>query len=227
VSVSDRLARRTAPRLIVLHSRRTGLARAGADARRRLGRRGRVELYVAFDDPCSAVALLDLQERLAGRAVRLLVRPVVRRGMRDDPAVPEKRLHAIADARRLAGRRGLTLSRTAPVDPDDVAFLAAWVAAGPAGPAVNRFAAAAARRLWCETDGPVDRDAYAALWTATVGGPPPGEDAGPVRRDERAMRRRGPYDTPAAWVHGRWYFAHDRPAQIADQLDDLGWTVAR
>jgi hypothetical protein len=39
------------------------------------------------------------------------------------------------------------------------------------------------------------------------------------------MRRRGPYDTPAAWVHGQWFFAHDRGAQIADRLDALGWTV--
>jgi hypothetical protein len=40
------------------------------------------------------------------------------------------------------------------------------------------------------------------------------------------MRRRGPYDTPAAWVHGQWFFAHDRPEQIAHRLDQLGWTAA-
>jgi len=26
-------------------------------------------------------------------------------------------------------------------------------------------------------------------------------------------------------VHGRWFFAHDRPAQIEQRLNDLGWTA--
>ena len=39
------------------------------------------------------------------------------------------------------------------------------------------------------------------------------------------MCLRGPYDTPAAWVHGQWFFAHDRSAQIGARLDDLGWTA--
>ena len=46
-----------------------------------------------------------------------------------------------------------------------------------------------------------------------------------MRRNERLMRRRRPYDTPAAWVHGQWFFAHDRLAQIAARLDELGWTA--
>jgi len=33
-------------------------------------------------------------------------------------------------------------------------------------------------------------------------------------------------DTPAAWVHGQWFFAHDRLVQIGERLDDLGWTVS-
>ncbi len=85
----------------------------------------------------------------------------------------------------------------------------------------------ALRRLWFETDGPVDRDAYATLWqehfgTAPLAAPDPGD----VRRNERLMQRRGPYDTPAAWVHGQWFFAHDRLVQIGERLDDLGWTAA-
>jgi hypothetical protein len=40
------------------------------------------------------------------------------------------------------------------------------------------------------------------------------------------MARRGPYETPAAWVAGRWYFAHDRAVQICDWLDELGWVAA-
>jgi hypothetical protein len=39
------------------------------------------------------------------------------------------------------------------------------------------------------------------------------------------MTSRGPYETPAASIGGRWFFAHDRSAQIADWLDELGWTV--
>ena len=39
------------------------------------------------------------------------------------------------------------------------------------------------------------------------------------------MTRRGPYETPAASIGGRWFFAQDRSAQIADWLDQLGWTV--
>ncbi len=40
------------------------------------------------------------------------------------------------------------------------------------------------------------------------------------------MSRRGPYETPAAWVAGRWFFAQDRPQQIADWLDQLGWSAS-
>jgi hypothetical protein len=51
----------------------------------------------------------------------------------------------------------------------------------------------------------------------------PIDDDAPVRAAERRMRRRGPYDTPAAVIGRRWDFAHDRPAQIAAHLDELGW----
>ena len=43
--------------------------------------------------------------------------------------------------------------------------------------------------------------------------------------NERRMKRRGPYDTPAAVVGGRWYFAHDRAEQVADWVDELGWAA--
>ena len=48
-----------------------------------------------------------------------------------------------------------------------------------------------------------------------------------MRRNEKLMRRRRPYDTPAAWVHGQWFFAHDRLVQIGERLDSLGWKAAR
>jgi len=230
VTVSkDSVARRTVPRLVVLSGRLDGRAKLGARARRALGRRGRVELFLAFDDAVSAYALIDLADRVAGRDVQLAAYPVVRRGIPDDPAMEDKRSYAVEDAGRLGRRRGLVRTRTRPIAPEETAFLAAWVAAAPATPARLRFAVAAAERLWfADADGPVDRDAYAALWRAELGGDPLAGDAGDraVRANERRMARRGPYDTPAAWVHGQWFFAQDRGPQIAARLDDLGWTVA-
>ena len=159
------IRRRWLPRLVVARSTITWPAKLRA----RLRRRGRVELYVALDDPCSAVALRDLTERLHGKPVDLDVRPVARRGIPGDPAVEDKRRYALVDARRLAARHGWALE-----------------------------------------------DCVAAL------PPQPGEET--LRRNERRMRRRGPYDTPAAVVGGRWYFAHDRPAQIVDWVEELGWS---
>lgn len=181
-------------------------------------------LFFAFDDPSSAVAVIDLAERIGGPDVRLSLAPVVRRGIPDDPAVQEKRRHAIDDARRLFARTGLVLRRTEPVPAEDVAFLAAWAASAPAGPARTRFCVAACRRLWLSGDGPVRPADYAALWRGVFGAEPPADgDLEQVRQNERRMRRRGPYDTPAALVHGQWFFAHDRLPQIADRLHDLGW----
>jgi len=225
-SPADLLARRVAPSAVIALSRVTWPARLGAAARRRLGRRGRVELFFAFDDPCSAIAVIDLAQRLRGRDVRLLLMPVVRRGIKDDPAVDLKRRYAIDDARRLGRRTGLELTRREPLPAQDVAFLAEWVAAAAQGPALTRFCVAALRRLWLESAGPVERAGYGALWREQLGGRPPGRGgATAVRRNERLMRRRRPYDTPAAWVHGQWFFAHDRLAQIAARLDELGWTA--
>jgi 2-hydroxychromene-2-carboxylate isomerase len=216
------MARRVLPRAVVALSRLDARGRLSAAARRRLGRRGRVELFFAFDDAASALALLDLSERLAGRPVALVLRPVVRRGIPDDPALDLKRRHAIADVRRRAPRLlGAPLARTQPLAPEGTAFLAEWVATG--GPGRLPFAVAAMRRLWFESDGPVSRSEYAALWGSVVGGEPPPDGASAVRRSERLMRRRRPYDTPAAWIHGQWFFAHDRLPQIAARLDDLGW----
>jgi 2-hydroxychromene-2-carboxylate isomerase len=223
----ERLSRRTGPRIIVAASRLDGRAQLGARARRALGRRGRVELYFAFDDASSAFAMLDLAARTAGRDVRLLLRPVVARGIPDDPAVEDKRTYAIEDTRRLGRRLGLTLSRTVPIDPAEVAFLAQWVAGSPQGPALERFCVDAMRELWFSSpDGPVDHAVYRRLWQRATGGLPPAEVDDPVHANERAMAHRGPYDTPAAWVHGQWFFAQDRGAQIGERLDDLGWTVA-
>ena len=66
-----------APRLVVELSRLDQPARIGARLRRSLGRRGRVELYFAFDDPNSAVAVIDLAERLVEYDAVLVLSPAV------------------------------------------------------------------------------------------------------------------------------------------------------
>jgi 2-hydroxychromene-2-carboxylate isomerase len=214
----SRLARRTVPRAVVLAAR--------ADVRGQLAsalrRRGTVELYFAFDDPCSAIALLDLGERLGPLRADLDLRPVVKRGISSDPAVEDKRRYAIADARRLASRAGWELVRGEPLAPEDAAPLAAWVAGGAPGPALERFCAEAVRSLWFAGNGPVPLSALERRWRELGLGEPPREE-GPVRANERRMRRRGPYDTPAAWVHGQWFFAHERGAQVAARLGALGF----
>ena len=197
----SRLRRRTIPSAVIALSQVTWPAKAKAAVRRALGGRGRMELYFAFDDAASAQAVPELVDRLAGRRVDIVLRPVVERGIPGDPAREDKRRHAIADARR----RGLEAARTEPIDPAEVAHLAAYVATRPGE---TGFACDALRAVW--------RGEIPAVT------PPPGaEDA--VGRNERRMRRQGPYDTPAAVVGGRWYFAHDRAAQIADWVDELGW----
>jgi 2-hydroxychromene-2-carboxylate isomerase len=196
------------PRVVVKLSTVRAHRRAAATVRRALGGRGKVRLYVAFDDPSSAVALLGLSERLRGRRIDLIVEPVVARGIPDDPAAGAKRRYAVVDARRLARRDGRELSRTEPVPQDATAHLAHQAAALPATER-TAFCVAAMRRLWFESDGPLDPvDA--------------GDGALP---GERGMRLRRLYDTPVAVVGGQWFFAHERLAQIESALDDLGWTA--
>lgn|GEM_PF-630036 len=223
-SPADALTRRILPRTVVALARDDTPARVGARVRRALRRPARVELYFAFDDPCSAVAVIDLANRLAPFDVALALAPVVRRGIADDPAVALKRHYAVEDAARLFRRSGLTLGRAAPLAPDDVAFLAAWTAGAAPGSALTTFCVSALRRLWLGDDGPVLAADYRPLWQRCFGTEPPdvGDAEDAVARNERRMARRGPYDTPAAWVHGQWFFAHDRLAQIAARLDDLG-----
>jgi hypothetical protein len=194
----SRLRRSTIPSTVIRLSQVTWPARARAALARAAGRRGRVEVYFAFDDAASAVAVPDLVERLASRRVDVVLLPVVRRGIAGDPAVQDKRRHALADARR----RGLDATVE---DPGDVTHLARWAATG----APNDAVCDALRAVWRGEPFPVDA--------------PGGDEA--LRRNERRMRRRGPYDTPAAVVGGRWYFAHDRAEQVADWVDELGWAA--
>ena len=207
--MAELLRRRVVPSTIIRLSTIERPARASAALRRAVGGRGRVELFFAFDDACSAAAVLDLHGRLAGRSADLVLLPVVERGIEDDPAVADKRLYAIADARRLVRRQGLTLGRTEPLAAAEAAALAAEAMALDE-PERLVFCVDALRRLWIDGE------------DVTGHGDAAGE-AG-VRANERRMRRLGPYDTPAAVIGRQWYFAHDRAAQIVDRLDRLGWT---
>ena len=123
-----------------------------------------------------------------------------------------------------AGRLA-TLTRTEPLPPDATAFLACWAAAAPDGAARTAFCVAAMQELWFASDGPVSEVPYAALWREHVGGEPSPGDEQAVHRAERQMRRRRLYDTPAAVVHGQWFFAHERLPSIGHRLDELGWRV--
>ena len=205
----ERLQRRVLPRAVVVLSGVDRPRRWAAAVLRRLGGRGVVRLYVAFDDPYSAVALLGLRDRLASRRVRLLVEPVVARGIPGDPAVEAKRRYAVLDAARLARRAGRELARTEPIPAARCAALAAQAAAVPNGAPRVEFCAAAFEWLWFGADGP----APAA----------PSPDLRALRGSERSMRRRRLYDTPVAVAGGRWFFAHERLAQIEHRLDELGW----
>lgn len=226
MNLRDRIERRLVPRTIVALSTIDGPRRLQAALHRLRGGRGTVELFVAFDDAYSAVALVGLADRLASRPVDLVVQPVVERGIPGDPAVAAKRRYAVTDAARLAQRDGHELSRTEVVPVQEAAFLARWTAAAPDERSRTAFAVAAMRRLWFEQpSGAVEPDAYADLWRRIVGGDPPPADADVVT-SERRMERRKLYDTPVAVVAGQWFFAHERLPQIAHRLDDLGWRAA-
>lgn len=222
MTLRDRIERRAVPRLVVALSTFDLLRRLEAAVRRARGGRGTVDLYVAFDDPLSAVATLGLAQRTAHRAADIRVHPVVTRGIPDDPAADAKRAYAVTDARRLAARDGLVLARTTTLDAGGVAFLAGWTESVPDGDARLAFAVAAMRRLWCETgDDTPTPEAYADLYRAHATGEPPGATG--ALTAEATMRKRGLYDTPIAVVHGRWFFAHERLHAIEHRLDDLGW----
>jgi len=217
------ITRRLLPRAVVAESKVDVVGRVGAVARRKMGRCGTVELYFSFDDPWSAVALFDLAQRVGRHNAQLVLRPVVDRGIPDDPAVELKRRYALTDAKRLAGRLDLELTRSEPWDPIAANLLAEWVACAPQGSTLTRFCLEAMGRLWFSGEGRPD---LGGLWRAEMGDQARIDGAKAVRRNERRMRMRGIYDVPAAWVHGQWFFAHDRSAQIEQRLDDLGWTVA-
>jgi 2-hydroxychromene-2-carboxylate isomerase len=209
MKLRDRLERRVLPRAVVTLSTVDAPRRWVAALRRATGRPGVVELYVALDDPYSAIAVLGVVARTAARRVDLRIHAVVERGIPGDPAAKQKRAYAVTDARRLApGALGLELARADPLRPEATAFLADWIGQVKASERTVGFCAAAMRRLWFEDDADVSREPYVALWREHVGGDPPAGAS--TLGAERRMRRRRLYDTPVAVVGGRWFFAHER-----------------
>ena len=226
-SARDLIERRLAPALVIGVSRISAPARLAAARRRRRGLPGRVELFFAFDDPCSAVALIDLHERIGGRDVQLVLEPVLVRGIADDPAVEDKRRYALVDARRLARRR----DSSCPVRSRSTRWRSAsWPNGSPRGHRAPHSSASPFPPCGCSGSARVDpfQDRRTRDSGASSSARPcrPADGAAAVRLDERLMKRRGPYDVPAAWISGRWYFAQDRPAQILEWLDELGWRRA-
>lgn len=192
---------------------------------RRLGARARIELYFAFDDPYSAVALplLELAQR---RHADLRLYPIVERGVDGDPALERRRRFALEDSQRLLRRRNLVLRRTKPLPPEEVAFLAQWTESLAEPQQRQAFAAVALTRLWLSTDGAVQRSEYAALFREIANRMPPAADMQLTRAlDANRTRqlRKGHWESPTARVQGEWFFAHERVPQIEERLSYLGW----
>ena len=223
MAVKDTLTRKTGPRLIIASAGVKARHKLAAAKLRRTGGREQVEVFFAFDDALSAVALIGLADRLSGRNVDLVVIPVVERGMDADPAVEWKRAHSVIDAARLAARDGITFTRADVIRPEATRYLAKWVSARQPHRTVTAFAVAAVRAIWVENIDPSQTEHFAALWDVTVGGTPPGPGTHRLAKNQGLMKKRGPYETPAAWVRGQWFFAHERLDRITETLDELGW----
>jgi len=221
--LKDTLTRRVGPRLLIASAGVKPRHKLAAKRLRGSGGREQVELFFAFDDPLSAVALLDLSARLSDRTADLVALPVVARGMADDPAVQWKRDYAVIDATRLSGRLGIAFTRTTTISPHAVRYLAEWVSAREPHPTVTAFSVAATRAIWVDGADPSDQAFFARLWDEHVGGTPPGPGNGRVEANEKLMAKRRPYDVPAACLRGQWFFAHERGERIAETLDELGW----
>lgn len=210
----DRVQRSLAPRAVVALSR--------LRLPRWLARPARVELYFAYDDPYAALALPGLLRLTQERGLRLHLYPLLERGIPDDPAAQQRRQYALIDAGRLLQRSDAHLVRRQVLAAAECAFLAVWSEAARDNPAVAAFAASAVEELWLHSGGPVRREAYAQMHRRILQCEPP-HDTAPWQQalsdNTRRLRARGHWESPAAWVDGEWFFAHERLPQIAACLD--------
>ena len=220
------LIRAVLPRLLLRATRASHAVRQGVvRAESALGSRPRVDLYFAFDDPYGVIAVGEMVELTRRHGADLIVYPVVDHGIRSDPDLPLRRAYALKDADRLLRRSGRTLSRKTEIESKDVHFLAAWTEAARARDAAAPFAAAALSELWLAEEGTIDEKRYREIYDSTVHAAPPAPSASldaDLARNAARLRSRGHWETPAVWVAGEWFFAHERASQVGELLTRLG-----
>lgn len=224
-AVTEYLRRALAPRIVVATSRMRSLQRWRAAARRALNLPLPIELFFAFDDPYAAIALPGLIKIAELHGARLLLRPLIARGIDGDPAAAQRSLHAITDSRRLAQRDGRNLRRNAPLRAADTAFLAEWTAAAQRHPKLNQFVSAALIQLWFGSDDLPTPASYAALYQTHMGSTAPTtspEQGEQLKKNSERLHQLGHWESPTAYVAGEWFFAHERLEQIDAHLHSLG-----
>lgn len=224
-AITEYLRRAAAPRIVVATSRMRWSQRCGAALRRALKMQRSIDLFFAFDDPYAAIAFPGLINIAVSNKTALNLLPLIQRGIDGDPAAAQRSAHAITDSRRLAMRDGRTLIRNAPLSAKDCAFLALWTSAAAQHPKAQDFVAAALKQLWFANNDVPTPEAYAALYLAHIGTPPPD-----ISTDLQAMltgnalrlKQLGHWESPAVRVAGEWYLAHERLEQINAHLRALG-----
>ena len=224
-AVTEYLRRAVAPRIVVATSRARRAQSWRAVLRRSLGLPQTLELFFAFDDPYAAIAMPGLLRIAEAHKARLILRPLLMRGIDGDPAALQRRAHAITDSRRLAQRDGRHLRRDETLQAGDCAFLAAWTAAAEHSPGVNAFAAEALAQLWFGSGDRPTAAQYITLFLKATGMPAPAMSPAleaRLARNHQRLHKLGHWESPAVRVAGEWYFAHERLAQIDAHLGRLG-----
>jgi 2-hydroxychromene-2-carboxylate isomerase len=165
-----------------------------------------------------------LQKLARRHGAQLALYPVAEHGIAGDPDLPLRRAYAITDAARLLRRRGDSLLRTAPLQPTDVAFLAAWAEAARDRGALEAFTTEAMAAVWQSAEPSLEPARFRPLYQRVVGAPPP-DALAPleqrVTRNAARLRSRGHWETPAARIAGEWFFAHEREEQMSELLSEL------
>lgn len=226
MNVKEHLRRSLLPRAVIATGEIDWPQRLAARLRRGLGGRGRIELYFAFDDPYSAIALPALQALAVNRDLVLDLYPIIERGIDEDPAAEQRRRHAVTDSCWLARRNGLEFTRTLPLESGDVAFLAAWTESVRGSVVMTPFACSALEQLWFGSSGPVRQVDFLPLFRDCFQKDPTQAltDWMPrLQGNRNSMLCKGHWESPAARVAGQWFFAHERITQIDARLTALGW----